>query len=541
MNCLSLSALIMTSEGLKKITEIKKGDKIYALNQKTYKLVLKKCTGVFDNGKKKVFELGTLHHSIRATSNHPFLVLKRNGRGKQNNFVWKILSEIKTGDEIVVLKHLNINKSHKFKAIKKSKVGDYKVTKVNKVILPKKSSPELMEYLGLYVGDGWIRAKRGEVGFALPRNTNGRKRLMQLYPTVFEGKINSFDGIYVYVNSVNLARFIDSLGFGSGAKNKTIPEWVFTLPEKEKEAFVEGLMLSDGYKNGNSWRYVSSSKELLARLRLLLQTMNYRVGKIHCQRKKKDTQCVKRKLLKDSEYGYICFSRRDKWNVEKYPNQYKYQNFLIKNNNFETEKVQYKKFVKTEPTLDLRVEGEHNFIADGIVVHNTGIQRSSSTPFMAQTTTTPAGKKIHGKIEPKKPIPFIVASHGVRYVATASIANVTDLYNKAIKALSIRGPTFLLVFSSCPTGWRHESETTIEVARKAILTRAFPVYEIENGELKFTQRIEKPLSVKEYLSMQGRFKHLTEEEITKVQGYVNERYEFLLGLEGKGKVFDVLY
>jgi len=82
MNCLSLDTFVMTEKGLKNITDIKVGEEVYAFNQKNHQLVLKKCTGIFDNGLKKVYELKTLHHSIKATSNHPFLTLKRSGKGK---------------------------------------------------------------------------------------------------------------------------------------------------------------------------------------------------------------------------------------------------------------------------------------------------------------------------------------------------------------------------------------------------------------------------------------------------------------------------
>ncbi|GAI96877.1 unnamed protein product, partial [marine sediment metagenome] len=240
MNCLSTSSLIMTKDGLKKITEIEEGDEIYAFDQKTYQLVLKKCSGVFDNGTKDVYELTTLHHSIKATANHPFLVLERNGRGKENNLVWKTISEMKTGDEVVVLKSLNGGESFKleFNGVKK---GDYKVNRLNEINLPEHSSPDLMKYLGIYVGDGWTRNGKGEVGFALPQDSEARETLVNLHSEIFGGKIRT-DELYVYVNSVNLARFIDSLGFGAGAKNKTIPSWVFTLPKKEKENFVQGLM-----------------------------------------------------------------------------------------------------------------------------------------------------------------------------------------------------------------------------------------------------------------------------------------------------------
>ncbi|NQS88562.1 hypothetical protein HQ584_02065, partial [Patescibacteria group bacterium] len=536
MNCLSTSSLIMTKNGLKKITQIKEEDQIYAFDQKSYQLVLRKCIGVFDNGIKDVYEVTTLHHSIKATENHPFLVLKRNGRGKENNFVWKTISEMKIGNEVVVLKNLNEGKPFKFN-FNKVKKGDYKVNRLNEINLPEHSDPDLMKYLGIWVGDGWARDGKGEVGFALPENSKARQVLLNLHSKIFGGKVRT-DEMYVYANSVNLSRFIESLGFGSGARNKAIPSWIFTLPKEERGSFVQGLMLSDGYKTGNSSRYVSASYELLKGLRLLLQTMDFRVGKIHQQRKEKGTKCVERALLKDSEYGYICFSERSEWDTEKYPNQYKYQNFLIGNKYFEVEEVRSIRLVGQEPTLDLRVEDEHNFIADGIVVHNTGIQRSSASPMGCYTTTTPSGKAIpEGKTEFRKDLTQIVAAHNIPYVAQASPGYYNDLMKKVQKALSANGPSFINILSPCPRGWRYPADQTIKIAKLAVLTGFWPLYEIENGKYRITYKPRKKRPLKDWLKSQGRFKHLLREEnkgvLEKLQREVDRKEKELMVRAGE--------
>jgi len=518
MNCLSLDSLVMTKDGLKKITEIKIGDGIYAFDQNTYQLVIKECSGVFDNGLKEVFELKTLHHSIKATANHPFLILKRNGRGKQNTFVWKTLGEIKVGDRVVTLKGMNGDcRPFKFQEIKKSAKGDYKVNRINAINLPGESDSEIMKYLGIFVGDGWRRKGRGEIGFALPAGKKARNILTGLHEKIFGSKI-SCDEQYIYANSVNLVSFIDTLELGQGAKHKTIPAWVFMLPQEQKEAFVEGLMLADGYDRGTSKRYVSANLDLLKRLRLLLQTLDYRVGKIHVQTKKKGTICVRRALLKDSEYGYICFSKREKWDTKKYPSQYRYQDFLIDNKFFRTQEVISVEPKGVEPTLDLRVEGEHNFIADGIVVHNTGIQRSGLTPFDTNTTTSPSGERSWGNIRPKKPVPEICLAHGIPYVACASAGFPQDLTRKVKKAISIKGPKYIQVHVPCPLGWRHETNQMLSVAKLAVETGLYPLFEYENGVLANRKQIV-PKPVQEYLKSQGRFKHLLNnpEEIRKIQ------------------------
>jgi pyruvate/2-oxoacid:ferredoxin oxidoreductase beta subunit len=529
MNCLSTSSLIMTKEGLKKITEVKVGEEVAAFNQKTYQLVYKKCSGVFDNGIKEVFELKTLHHAIKATGNHPFLVLKRNGRGKHNSFVWKILEEIKEGDEIVTLKNLKEGESFKFNFDGEVKKGDYKVNKLNEVNIPKTSSVDLMKYLGLYVGDGWIRSERGEIGFALPEGSKGRKDLINLHSKIFGNSLRTNE-TYIYINSVNQANFMNSLGFGKGAKHKKIPGWIFTLPKEEKESFISGLMLSDGYQIGRSCRYVSASENLLKSLRLLLQTVDYRVGKIHWQTKSKGTKCVKRKLLKEARYGYICFSKKEKWNTRKYPSQYRYQNFLIDNEYFNTEKVRSIKSVGYEPTLDLRVEDEHNFIADGIVVHNTGVQRSGLTPFDANTTTSPPGRASFGNWRPKKDLISIAVAHHIPYVASASVGYPLDVQKKVKKALSVKGPKYIQIFVPCPLGWRHTPVLTPTVAKLVVETGLYPLVEYENGELISVKKLKEIKPVEEYLKLQRRFAHLfkTEEgkeEIEKIQEIANAHIE----------------
>ncbi len=526
MNCLSLDSMIMARDGLKRITDIKVGDMIYAFGQKDHMPILKKCTGIFDNGVKEVFELSTLHHSIKATSNHPFLVLKRNGRGKDAQFVWKTLGQLKQGEEVITLKNNPLKESSfVFKPVQLSKKGDYKVNKLNEIKIPKKSSKELMEFLGLYVGDGWLRLQRGEVGFALPQGTEESKRLIKLSKKVFGKDLIQNNKNYIYIHSVNLARFIDSLGFGNGAKRKIAPPWVFTLPKAEKEAFVSGLMQSDGYKIGKSHRYVSASHDLLKTLRLLLQTIGYQVGKIHQQTKKKGTFCVYRQLLEDSTYGYICFSKKRIPDITNYLSQTKQRDFLADNQHFGTEKIISIKLVKKEPTLDLRVEGEHNFIADGIVVHNTGHQRSSATPFGAATTTTPDGAAIHGKMEFRKDITKIVAAHNIPYVAQAAVHNWSDLVMKAKKAFEVDGPAFINVLSPCPENWSYPNNLTIEMSKLAVNSNFWPLYEVENGVFKLNFIPTNPVPIEKFLRSQTRFRHLFNPENKRMLEIIQEQID----------------
>jgi len=537
MNCLPGDTIVMTANGAKRVDEVQLGEELYVFNKTTNGVDLRKCSGLFDNGIRPVQEIATLHHLIRSTPNHPYLVVKRNGRGRERELRWKTLSDLRLGDEVVVMKALDEGgTSLKFNFSPVAK-GDYRVHRLNEIRMPKQSSSELLEYLGLFVGDGWTRSQKGEVGFAIPEGST-RRRLLQLYRKLFgDNGIGQSTQYYVYFNSVNLARFINSLGFGKGAKNKTIPAWIFTLPTKEKEAFIEGLLNSDGYRYGKSYRYVSSSSELLRKLRLLLQTMNYRVGKITWQTAEKGKEFPHRTLLKDTQYGSLCFSRKRKWNLEKYANQYRYQDPLIESDNFSVETVRHKQYIGRLRTFDLRVEKDHNFIAEGVVVHNTGIQRSGATPEGAWTTTTPVGAASPGKIGPKKDLIAIGLAHRIDYAATASTAYWSDFITKVQKAAAVEGPALVHVISPCPLGWRFKADQTIQMGRLAVQTRYFPLYEVEKGKYKLSTNPH-AVPLDNFLKVQGRFSHLYKpeyaDELNALRNQVEQRFSALEGLcQGK--------
>jgi pyruvate/2-oxoacid:ferredoxin oxidoreductase beta subunit len=156
---------------------------------------------------------------------------------------------------------------------------------------------------------------------------------------------------------------------------------------------------------------------------------------------------------------------------------------------------------------------------------NTGTQRSSATPLYAWTTTTPV---MQPKENPKKDIMAIMADHHIPYAATATIAYPEDLLRKMEKAKGIRGTRFIHLLSPCPPGWKIPSELSIKISRLAVLTRVFPLYEIENGE-KYTISLKPdPRPVQEYLKLQGRFSHLTGSEIEVIQKNIERTWERLI-------------
>ncbi len=178
------------------------------------------------------------------------------------------------------------------------------------------------------------------------------------------------------------------------------------------------------------------------------------------------------------------------------------------------------------------LERGHNItyvVFDNEAYMNTGIQRCSSTPAYASTTTSPAGKVIPGKQGRKKPIANIVAAHDIAYTATATIAFPRDLRNKVKKALAADGPSFIHIFSPCPTGWRYPSEMTVELSRMAVETGIFVPWELEGGDMSKMKVTCKPKEkrkpVEEYFKLQGRFRHLLKHPdiIAQIQKDVDEK------------------
>ncbi|MBU1204078.1 MAG: hypothetical protein KKG60_03360 [Nanoarchaeota archaeon] len=142
---------------------------------------------------------------------------------------------------------------------------------------------------------------------------------------------------------------------------------------------------------------------------------------------------------------------------------------------------------------------------------NTGVQRSGATPKYANTTTTPVGDLVKGKVQWGKPLPFIVAAHKIPYVATANPAYPLDLYNKVKKGLETKGPAYVQVFSVCVPGWGTDTSKTIEISKLSFETCFYPLFEIVDGKLNL-KKVNNKKPLEDFFKLQSRFKHLLKPE-----------------------------
>ena len=183
------------------------------------------------------------------------------------------------------------------------------------------------------------------------------------------------------------------------------------------------------------------------------------------------------------------------------------------------------------------LERGHDMIyicTDNEAYMNTGIQRSSSTPFGASTTTSPAGKVKPGQMTWKKNMPAIAAAHNIPYVATACPSYPIDLVEKVKKAARIEGPAYLHILSVCPTGWRSIPELSVKLGRLAAETGVFPLYEVERGRYRLTIDFPELRPLKEYTKLQGRFRHLSDDKLQEIEKRVHQEYAQLKERSEKG-------
>ena len=164
---------------------------------------------------------------------------------------------------------------------------------------------------------------------------------------------------------------------------------------------------------------------------------------------------------------------------------------------------------------------------------NTGFQRSSTTSLGSRTSTTPTGAAINGKEQSAKYVPLIMAMHNIEYCATASPSNMPDFVAKVKRGLeaSKNGFAYLHVFSPCPTGWSFKPNESIDVARRAVASNMFPLWECDRGRFYMTEN-RKPITIAEFVKGIGKFNKLSEADLAELQKTADERYELIKRLCG---------
>ena len=419
IGCLSEGTKIFTNPTVKNIEDISANDYVFAYEESSKSFVTKRVLGTKFSGIKPTYKvvLGNGKREIIATSNHPFLKLFYNKKKAKKLgrywLEWVSLSKIKRRDYLLVSMDLpDIGSPHELgkinyerKAIGKNQYGaQYEIDtsyKYNEFKSPEFTDENLMWLLGVYVGDGSSdiavsdksKANRyGRVTFSVPSSDPIREKIISLVESIFELRhyTERKDKVCITYNSLLFAEWMRFNGFGGNAHTKQLPSWVFSLPKSQKLAFITGYIEADGTIRGGSARIKSCNEKLVEAIRILAFSCGMHVNRIQTKREIKTIRIGKQ----DTENEYIHY-------VTYISNLAEIKNFMAEENRKKLGKGSLKErrfnhvtrtrklenlpdylgilpvtsiiSVGEKPTYDLEIEGAHNFVADGVVVHNSKV------------------------------------------------------------------------------------------------------------------------------------------------------------------------
>ena len=345
LGCLTSDTNIFLNSNIKKIADIESGDTVFSVDEnfdlKRQKVIAKKYSG-----KQKVYKMRTLNHrEIKATGNHPFMILKKKSR---NLFVrWTPLSDIEDGDLVAISGEIpDCGEPYKLS------LNSFNKTGIKKIKIPAETTEDLMWLLGVYIGDGYC--DNGRVYFAVPEADKACAKLVEVLKNIFDLE-GSRMGVALRIASVDFIRFIKGLGFGGNSRTKRVPKWIFTLPKSQRIAFIDGYIAADGNyrKNHKNISITSNNRALLEDTKYLAMTCSLNPAKISTW-----TRLEKKplgKIEKEYTHHFLYFG----------------EGKLEKPISFVP--VSDISYCGEEDTWDIEVEGAHNFVANGFIVHNSKI------------------------------------------------------------------------------------------------------------------------------------------------------------------------
>jgi intein/homing endonuclease len=376
LGCLAGDAQVFTNPaGPRAIADVQPGDKVYAFDLEQMRPVRRSVTGFKESGVQAVYGVETKNHrQIKATANHPFLVLDRATPEGAATLEWKMLYDVHPGDRIGVVRGLPDDGEVRDLSAYAYR-GDPRGPRTN-VRLPLITDEDLMWLLGAYIGDGYMeRNAKGvanRVYFAVPPSDKSREKLEELLARVFRVEGRQKGPVSLVIASTLLADFLLWLDMGGTARTKRIPGWIWGLPASQRLAFIEGYLDTDGHVRNVSTKdgvqygqltFVSVNRQLLEDLKLLSISCGLTPGKI--SRYVKERKLTLGKELK--EYVSHSLSMNLRGNLE-----------AIRSHEAPATRLEFVPVreitpLPAEPTYDIEVEGAHNFVANGLLVHNSKV------------------------------------------------------------------------------------------------------------------------------------------------------------------------
>jgi len=352
LGCLTGDTNVLLNSDIKPIRDIEPGDVVYSLDA-NMQLVRRPVVAKKYSGRQQVYRLQTENfREVRATANHPFLALSR--QGKHFSLVWKRLDQLQIGDWVAISGDLPDHGT--------PKRFDPIPPRGNKPIrLPEVSSEDLLWLLGMYIGDGYLDHNR--VYFAVPPEDDAHARVVNLLRDLFQVE-GEERGKVIRVNSAQLVDWFLSLGLGGNAHEKRVPAWVKTLPKAQRIAFIEGYIAADGYRrlNHKNLSITSANRELLEDVKALAISCGLNPRKISrwSRREKKPLG------VEEKEYTHYFLYFGD----ERYEHPVHFS------------RIAAIEMLDVEDTWDIEIADSHNFVANGFIVHNSKVTMKYPSVYM---------------------------------------------------------------------------------------------------------------------------------------------------------------
>lgn len=407
MGCLTGDSKIFTNpKGPIEIRNIETSDKVYSWDEKTNSLKKALVKAKIFSGYKKVYKLEAGGRQIEASSNHPFLTLvrKKNGPSHKKGFFhqeWKSLEELKVGEVVGIAKRLpmegkpftlpkiivgkNVNSKNQYSDFVMNTSHLYN----SEIVIPKETNEDFMWISGILLGDGYIDNKNNKINVAVHEKEDHREEVSRVLKELFNYEITEKKDRYVIVNSKLLCNLFIELGLNGTAEKKQVPDWIFTLPESQIFAFLAGYFDSDGHPAENALAFTSINKDILEKIKTLGIHLGFGVSRIFKHRSAgkveilgvecnaKDSWRINFNGIKVKQLPSRCNSKKLKIKNIKTKRRYstiKGLNFNSKaNDEIGFARINKIEYTGIKPTFDIEVENYHNFVSNGLIVHNSGV------------------------------------------------------------------------------------------------------------------------------------------------------------------------
>jgi len=374
--CLKSDSYIETKSGYKEIKDIAIGDEVYSFDTNTQNRITSKVLDTIASGTKTCYKLSTKHNYIDVSEEHKVMYYNK----ETNKFDYKNTLDFKIGDLLVINKEKNEDIETIIDKIKPEENKNDYWASID--LIPDKVDNELARLIGYLIGDGWIIKNENAVSIALSEHKTINERYVN-YLTKISGKeikfTNSSDSNLEFsqaiCNSKMLATILKNLDFEGTAYTKRIPSWVFSSSKEIKEEFLMGLIDADGSMFIDEWnclRYCIelANESLIKDIKILVQSLGRKSGKI-CSRIRKDGKIGLRNFKSQKESFYFYFYDSENTQSKKHDINNR------QTNNFILEPIISIEEIGDYETYDIYVENEnHNFYANGIVVHNSMLEKA---------------------------------------------------------------------------------------------------------------------------------------------------------------------